>query len=52
LETRGIDLLNASGMASPNNRTISMMKERHKNREGLYQDDEGKNIDYKDRLSD
>jgi hypothetical protein len=29
-----------------------MMKERQRQREGLYQDDEGKNVDYKDRISD
>lgn len=46
IDNRGIDNLTASG--SPNNRTI----QRHKQREGLYQDEEGKNINYNDRISD
>lgn len=50
IESKGFDQV--SSMSSPSNRTLNMMKERAKNREGLYQDEEGKNIDYKDRLSD
>lgn len=38
--------------SSPSNKTLTMMKERQRQREGLYQDDEGKNVDYKDRISD
>lgn len=52
IDSRGYDNLSNSGLGSPSNRTIGMMKERQKQREGLYQDEEGKNINYKDRISD
>lgn len=52
IDSRGYDNLSSSGLGSPSNRTIGMLKERQKQREGLYQDEEGKNINYKDRISD
>ena len=52
IDNRGIDNLSmASSIASPSNKTISMIHQQRKNQhEGLYADDEGKNIDYKDRV--
>ena len=50
IENRGID--NLSNIASPSNKTIGIINQRHKQHEGLYQDEEGKNIDYKDRIRD
>ena len=50
LETKGIDSLN--NMTSPSNKTMSIIQQRAKQHEGLFQDEEGKNIDYKDRIRD
>jgi oxalate decarboxylase/phosphoglucose isomerase-like protein (cupin superfamily) len=53
IENRGIDNLSmANSIASPSNKTISIIQQRQKQHEGLYQDEEGKNIDYKDRIRD
>ena len=45
---RGQDHLNQSGMASPSRK----MRDRQRQTEGMYQDEEGKNVDYNDRISD
>lgn len=41
-----------SGMSSPSSMALSRVQKRAKHREGLYQDDEGKNMDYRDRMND
>jgi len=47
IDTKGMDSLSfSSRAASPTNR------QRQKKREGMYQEEEGKNVDYKDRISD
>lgn len=51
LDDRGFDSL-SSGMHSPSSKTMSMIKERKKQREGLYEDEEGRNMNYNDRISD
>ena len=45
------DLGSASSMGSPPNRSRPVVP-RQKQREGLYNDEEGKNVDYKDRVAD
>lgn len=47
LDNRGIDNLTAGGKPSSPSR-----HQRMKVKEGLYQDEEGKNIDYNDRIHD
>ena len=47
IDNKGLDNLNSSGMASPTGKM-----QRQKQREGLYHDEEGKNINYNDRIMD
>jgi hypothetical protein len=46
IDNKGIDNLNSNAPSSPSR------LQRMKQREGLYQDEEGKNINYNDRISD
>ena len=39
-------------MTSPSSLALSRVQLRAKRREGLYQDEEGKNVDYRDRMND
>jgi hypothetical protein len=48
LDQRGIELI-SSGGSSPSD---AMRRQRTKPKEGMYQEDEGKNVDYKDRIND
>ena len=41
-----------SGMSSPSSMALSRVQQRAKQKEGLYQDYEGKNMDYRDRMND
>ena len=47
LDQRGIDKINSSRASSPTHR-----QKRQKQKEGIYLEEEGKNVDYKDRISD
>lgn len=48
IDMRGQDNLNQTGMSSPSRK----VRERQRQTEGLYQDEEGKNVDYNDRITD
>ena len=48
IDMRGQDNINQTGVASPKRK----MRDRQKQAEGMYQEEEGKNIDYNDRISD
>lgn len=42
--------MSSGGLGSPSSAALNRV--RAKKREGLYQDEEGKNVDYKDRMQD
>ena len=55
LDSRGYDNLSSvsnSRLGSPTGRINNRLKERQKQKEGLYQDEDGKNTNFKDRVSD
>ena len=54
IESRANDNINNTprGMTSPSSRALSRVQQRAKKLEGLYQDEEGKNVDYRDRMND
>ena len=54
LDSRGYDNLSScnSRLGSPTGRINSRLKERSKQKEGLYLDEDGKNTNFKDRVSD
>lgn len=49
LDQRGIEKISGSRASSPTNR---QKQQRQKQKEGIYLEEEGKNVDYKDRISD
>ena len=54
IDTRGYDNLSSSNsrLGSPTGRLNSRLKERHRQKEGLYQEEDGKNTNFKDRQAD